>query len=115
MPTGKLKMWNAERGYGFIGDDAGGPDIFLHISALESAGIDPDKIKKGDRLTRGRTLRGDAAVQFDVKVALVGLIETRTLQQVRQIGRPDSIGGDNATMRKRRKRAKKRRGTSLVE
>jgi hypothetical protein len=64
---------------------------------------------------RGRTLRGDAAVQFDVKVALVGLIETRTLQQVRQIGCPDSIGGDNATMRKRRKRAKKRRGTSLVE
>ncbi len=51
MPTGKLKMWNVERGYGFIGDDAGGPDIFLHISALESAGIDPDKIKKGDRLT----------------------------------------------------------------
>ena len=51
MLTGKLKMWNAERGYGFIGDDAGDPDIFLHISALESAGIDPDKIKKGDRLT----------------------------------------------------------------
>jgi CspA family cold shock protein len=42
MPTGKLKMWNAERGYGFIGDDACGPDIFLHISALESAGIDPE-------------------------------------------------------------------------
>ena len=48
MPTGKLKMWNAERGYGFIGDDAGGPDIFLHISALESAGIDAENIKKGD-------------------------------------------------------------------
>jgi cold shock protein len=51
MPTGKLKMWNAERGYGFIGDDAGGPDIFLHISALESAGIDAENIKKGDRLS----------------------------------------------------------------
>jgi len=51
MPTGKLKMWNAERGYGFIGDDTGGPDIFLHISALESAGIDAENIKKGDRLT----------------------------------------------------------------
>jgi CspA family cold shock protein len=51
MATGTLKMWNAERGYGFIGDDAGGPDVFLHISALESAGIDPVNIKKGDRLT----------------------------------------------------------------
>ena len=51
MATGKLKMWNAERGYGFIGDDAGGPDVFRRISALESAGIDPVNIKKGDRLT----------------------------------------------------------------
>jgi len=48
MPTGKLKMWNAERGYGFIGDDAGGPDIFLHISALESAGIDPEERRSAD-------------------------------------------------------------------
>jgi len=33
MGTGKLKMWNADRGYGFVSDDSGGPDIFLHISA----------------------------------------------------------------------------------
>ena len=49
--TGTLKMWNAERGYGFIADDSGGPDIFLHVIALLSAGIDPDKIRKGERLT----------------------------------------------------------------
>ena len=53
MGTGTLKMWNAERGYGFIKDDSGGPDIFLHISALQSARIDPDNIRKGDRLTFG--------------------------------------------------------------
>ena len=51
MPTGTLKMWNAERGYGFIADDAGGPDMFLHVSALQSAGIDPDNIRKGERLS----------------------------------------------------------------
>jgi len=51
MGAGKLKMWNADRGYGFISDDSGGPDIFLHISALQSAGIDPGDIRKGDRLT----------------------------------------------------------------
>ena len=44
-------MWNADRGFGFIKDDSGGPDMFLHISALQSAGIDPDNIRKGDRLT----------------------------------------------------------------
>ena len=50
MPAGKLKMWNAERGFGFIADDGGGTDMFLHISALQSAGIDPDDLSKGDRL-----------------------------------------------------------------
>ena len=42
-------MWNADRGFGFIGDDSGGPDIFLHVSALQSA--DADNIRKGERLT----------------------------------------------------------------
>ena len=51
MGTGKLKMWNADRGYGFISDDSGGPDVFLHISALQSAGIEPANVGKGDRLT----------------------------------------------------------------
>jgi cold shock protein len=51
MATGTLKMWNSERGCGFIADDAGGPDIFLQVSALLSAGIDPDNVKNGDRLT----------------------------------------------------------------
>jgi cold shock protein len=51
MATGTLKMWNADRGYGFIKDDSGAPDIFLHISALQSAGIDPDSVGKGERLT----------------------------------------------------------------
>ena len=51
MAIGILKMWNADRGFGFIKDDSGGPDIFLHVSALQSAGIDPDNIRKGERLT----------------------------------------------------------------
>ena len=51
MASGILKMWNAERGFGFIADDSGGPDMFLHISALQSAGIDPDNMRKGEGLT----------------------------------------------------------------
>jgi CspA family cold shock protein len=51
MGAGKLKMWNADRGFGFIAEDAGGPDMFLHVNELKTAGIDPDGIKVGDRLT----------------------------------------------------------------
>ena len=51
MATGILKMWNADRGFGFIQNDAGGPDIFLHASALQDAGIDLDEIRNGIRLT----------------------------------------------------------------
>jgi CspA family cold shock protein len=50
MGTGTLKKWNADRGFGFIKDDAGGPDMFLHVSALKIAGIDPDTIAIGTRL-----------------------------------------------------------------
>ena len=51
MATGTLKMWNADRGFGFVKDDSGGPDIFLHVSALQSAGIDPDNLRLGEPLT----------------------------------------------------------------
>ncbi len=51
MAAGKLKMWNSDRGFGFIKDDNGGPDMFLHINELKAAGIDPDQIKVGDRLS----------------------------------------------------------------
>ena len=39
MSNGKIKWFNPTKGYGFIENDAGGKDIFLHASALEQAGI----------------------------------------------------------------------------
>ena len=39
MSNGKIKWFNPAKGYGFIENDAGGKDIFLHVSALEQAGI----------------------------------------------------------------------------
>src|ERR1700728_3157584 len=51
MAAGKLKWWNADRGFGFIANDAGGPDMFLHVTDLRASGIDPDNIRIGDRLT----------------------------------------------------------------
>ena len=39
MPTGTVKWFNAQKGYGFIQPDTGGQDVFVHISAVERAGL----------------------------------------------------------------------------
>jgi cold shock protein len=46
--TGTVKWFNAERGYGFIAQDGGGKDVFVHISALERSGL--TGLNEGERV-----------------------------------------------------------------
>ena len=53
MPLGKVKWFNAQKGYGFITDDKSEKDIFLHVSALEDSKL--------------RVLKEDQILKFDIK------------------------------------------------
>ena len=39
MPTGTVKWFNTQKGFGFIAQDGGGPDAFVHVSAVQRAGL----------------------------------------------------------------------------
>ena len=47
MPSGRIKFFNTDRGYGFIAPDGGGSDVFVHVHDVEAAGL---KILVADQL-----------------------------------------------------------------
>jgi CspA family cold shock protein len=58
MATGTVKWFNAEKGFGFIEQDGGGPDVFAHYSAIAAQGY--------------RELKEGQAVSFDVNQGAKG-------------------------------------------
>ncbi len=62
MPAGTVKWFNTDKGYGFIAPDGGGGDVFVHISAVERAGLTglSDNQKVEYELTEGRNGRQQA-------------------------------------------------------
>jgi cold shock protein len=68
VQTGNVKWFNATKGYGFITPDSGGPDAFVHISAVERAGFD--------------TLREGEKVQYDLVRSNTGKSSAENLKRV---------------------------------
>ena len=66
MTNGVVKFFNTSKGFGFIAPDGGGKDVFVHISAVERAGLnglnDGQKISYEVQSERGR----EAAVNLKV-------------------------------------------------
>jgi CspA family cold shock protein len=49
VATGTVKWFNSTKGFGFIQPDGGGKDVFVHISAVEKAGL--NDLREGDKVT----------------------------------------------------------------
>ncbi|MBK1667991.1 cold-shock protein [Rhodovibrio sodomensis] len=63
MATGTVKFFNTTKGYGFIQPDDGGKDVFVHITAVQAAGL--DGLREGQKVSfelvteRGKTAAGN--------------------------------------------------------
>lgn len=68
MPTGTVKFFNTDKGFGFISPEDGGTDSFVHISAVQNAGM--------------RTLEKDQKVSYDVEVGRNGKASAVNLRSV---------------------------------
>jgi CspA family cold shock protein len=66
MARGKVKWFNDAKGYGFIQQEAGGPDVFVHFSSIQADGF--------------KTLAEGQDVEFDVETGDKGLHATKVLK-----------------------------------
>ena len=66
MPIGTVKFFNSDKGYGFISPEDGGPDSFVHITAVQAAGMD--------------TLHKEQRVSYDLETGRNGKVSAINLQ-----------------------------------
>ena len=74
MPTGTVKFFNENKGYGFIAPEGGGQDAFVHITAVERAGM--------------RTLRQDQRISYELQQDNRGKTSAVNLKTVDEAANP---------------------------
>lgn len=80
MTTGTVKFFNESKGYGFIQPDGGGQDAFVHISAVERAGM--------------RTLRENQRIVYDLEQDNRGKTSASNLREAEDAA-PADDGGES--------------------
>jgi cold shock protein len=76
MPTGTVKFFNEGKGYGFIAPEGGGQDAFVHITAVERAGM--------------RTLRENQRVSYDLQEDNRGKLKAENLKAADEATAPEA-------------------------
>ena len=79
MATGTVKWFNAQKGFGFIQPDDGGKDVFVHISAVEQAGM--SGLNEGQKISYEMISdrRSGKVSAGNLKAAYADLMQARTL------------------------------------
>ena len=67
MATGIVKWFNPTKGYGFIAPEEGGKDVFVHISAVQQAGI--KTLNEGDKVSYTLATTNGKQSASDLKLA----------------------------------------------
>lgn len=80
MPTGIVKFFNENKGYGFIQPEGGGSDAFVHITAVERAGM--------------RSLRQDQRISYDLQQDNRGKMSAVNLKLVDESGAAETGAND---------------------
>ncbi|RAI34912.1 cold-shock protein [Rhodoplanes serenus] len=70
MTNGTVKWFNSQKGFGFIAPEGGGTDAFVHISALESAGI--SDLREGQKVGYDLVPDGKTGKMTATKLELLG-------------------------------------------